>query len=377
MSGRAKRIFYALYRQGPLTKKELQATLNLKLTTLNREMRLLEEKNLLSGAGEAASTGGRKAATYALTPRLYLVGVDLSRTYVRIVLTDLKLQVRSMEAFALSAQDSAQKVLEKTCALTEKMLRESGISAGALLGIGIGSVGPLDRARGILLAPHGFPGTGWDHLSLKTYMEERFSVPCFVDNGANAAVLAEYLFGMGKNKQSVAYIHCGVGIRSAVIKDGRILRTMNDHEDAFGSMAVVLGQDRRSLEELSSLRAVASVLSGGTGPVGVWNEADYRKVLETVPADDEAVRGSLRERAGIFGVGLANFARLLNPDVIILSGPLMLHLELYYRACADAFYGDAPRTAALLSRGGAFQENGIALGAAALVVERLCETGVI
>ena len=191
-------------------------------------------------------------------------------------------------------------------------------------------------------------------------------------------MLAEYLFGIGKNKQSVAYIHCGIGIRSAVIKDGLIIRTMNDQEDAFGNMIMLLQESecKGSIESVSALGAVIHAIAAELklGSDGL-NEENYKAVLENMSKQNEAVQKIIHEKAGFFGIGLSNFARLLAPDVIILSGPLMMNLEEYYRECIDAFYRNYHFADSILfSKGGAFQEDTISIGAAAMVIDHCCQS---
>jgi|GEM_PF-895564 len=380
LDSRTLAILYELCKKGPLTKKEMQSAMRLKLTTLNRAMKALEERNLIVPLGEAESTGGRRAATYDAAHRgLYLIGVDLSRTYVKIVLTNLKLTVLKTDLFFLNEQYSAERTVGAVLSSIERMLRDEGLQRHQILGVGIGTVGPLDREQGTMLNPEGFPNPGWGIVPLKASIEGRLSVPCVVDNGANAAALAEYLFGIGKDKQSVAYIHCGVGIRSAVIKDGRIIRTMNDQEDAFGAMIVLPEAGRRgSIESFSALGAVIRAIAAELG-LGVreLNEENYKEVLENL-GETGAVQKIIRESAGVFGIGLSNFVRLLNPDMVILSGPLMMNLKGYYRECVDAFYRNYRSAGQILfSRGGFFQEDTIAVGSAAMMMEHCCKAGAV
>lgn len=375
-------ILYELYKRGPLTKKEIQSAMNLKLTTLNRAMKSLYERKLIVSLGEAESTGGRKATTYDVAHQnLYLIGVDLSRTYVKIVLTNLKLTILKMNIFLLDEQYSAEKTMNTIIFLIKRMMQEKAIPQNQILGIGIGTVGPLDREQGIMFNPHGFPNPNWGNVPLKEHIESRLSIPCFVENGANAAVLAEYLFGIGKNKQSIAYIHCGIGIRSAVIKDGMISRTMNDQEDAFGNMIVLIQESGRksSIESVSTLgaviHAIAVELKLGRDEL---NEENYKEVLANMPRQNEAFQEVIHERAELFSIGLSNFSRLLNPNVIILSGPLMMNLDGYYRECINAFYKNYHFADTILfSKGGVFQEDTIAMGSAAMVMEKCCKAKVV
>ena len=41
----------------------------------------------------------------------------------------------------------------------------------------------------------------------------------------------------------------------------------------------------------------------------------------------------LMDAAVHFGIGLANYIRLFNPQLIILSGPLIQHSKLFYNEC--------------------------------------------
>lgn len=378
LDSRTLGILYELYRRGPLAKKEIQSAINLKLSTLNRAMKVLEQRKLIVSSGELESTGGRKATAYDVIHQdLYLIGVDLSRTYVKIVLTNLKLSILKMDVFSLNEQYSAEKTISAILVLIERMMQEKAIHKNQILGIGIGTVGPLDRKQGVMLSPQGFPSPDWGNVPLRERIESSLSIPCFVDNGANAAVLAEHLFGIGKNKRSIAYIHCGIGIRSAVIKDGLIIRTLNNQEDAFGNMIMLLPEFgcKGSIESVSALgavvRAIAAELRLGSDELNVEN---YKEVLENMPRQNEVVQKIIHERAEYFSIGLSNFARLLNPDVIILSGPLMINFDEFYRECIDAFNRNYHFADTILfNKGGVFQEDTIAIGSAAMVMDHCCK----
>ena len=90
----------------------------------------------------------------------------------------------------------------------------------AIVGIGIGIVG------------------GFNIKPLYDTLNKELDVPICIDNGANAAVIGEYYFGIGKGKKNIAYINCGVGIRTGIISEGVLIRTINNSEDAFGHMIV-------------------------------------------------------------------------------------------------------------------------------------------
>ena len=86
-----------------------------------------------------------------------MIGVDLSRTYVKIVLTNLKLAVLKADVFPLNEYSSAEKTINDILFLIERMMQENAVSQNQILGIGVGTVGPLDREQGIMLNPAWIP----------------------------------------------------------------------------------------------------------------------------------------------------------------------------------------------------------------------------
>ena len=64
--------------------------------------------------GEYESTGGRKAIEYdASQTGFYVIGIDLSRTYVKIILTNMKLSILKKEEFFMDESYSPKKLLRK------------------------------------------------------------------------------------------------------------------------------------------------------------------------------------------------------------------------------------------------------------------------
>lgn len=90
----AREVFNLVQKQGHLTKSSLVDLTGLKPTTLNRAIKMLEISGLLVESGTGESTGGRKPSLYTVNPlRFAVVGIDISRTYTQVVITDLGMKV--------------------------------------------------------------------------------------------------------------------------------------------------------------------------------------------------------------------------------------------------------------------------------------------
>lgn len=378
LSDRELDILNIIQKKGSITKKDLQITTDVKLTTLNRAMKTLEDNKLIVEVGTCDSTGGRKAVEYAVVESgIYVIGIDISRTYVKLVLSNLRMDILKNEEFSLDYSFSPKKTVKEVSFLIKNFLLGLSIDKREVLGIGIGTVGPMDREHGIILNPKGFFHPGWVNVPLKEMIENELSIPCFIDNGANTAILAEYSIGKGKGLKNVVYIHCGVGIRSAVITDGIIIRAMNDSEDAFAHMIVdVNGEvcicgNHGCIESYASLEAIAKRLKVKIEESLSISEKDndYNEILNFSQLGNELTKEIINKSAEVLGVGIGNLVRILNPQLVILSGPLIMNYDLFYDRAVEIFYkNNCMNNKVEFSKGGELQESVIAIGSCLMVI---------
>lgn len=387
LNNEAKKIFSVIQKNGPVTKNDVSLFTGLKLTTLIRIMQPLLDSGLVVESKIGESTGGRKPVLYDVnTNRFYIIGIDISRTYTQIVVTNLKMQILQKHRFEMDLSCSPEVTLNKIEETVRAFRKELDFNKNVLLGAGIGTVGPLDREKGIVINPVNFEAPGWVNVPLKSMVEEKLNCPAILDNGANAAVLAETYFGAGKGLRNVVYFHCGVGIRTGAMSSGTIIRTLNDTEDAFGHMVIDVDGEECScgnygcIECYSSIHAavkrfVSEIKKGRVTSIAKpLDQINYIDICYGAKNNDLLAMEVLENAAAIMGTGLANFINLLNPGLVILSGPLVNHSELFYNTCIEVAAKKCclnKENTVLFSRGGVFEENVISVGSAALVVESL------
>lgn len=385
LSNESRNIFGIIQKNGPVTKNQLLLFANMKLTTLNRIMEPLEDLKMIVEADVGESTGGRRPVLYDVNPGMYYaVGIDISRTYTKVVLNNLKMELISQQEFLMDESCRPQKTIELISDAVQIMLENLSIDKTCVLGAGIGTVGPLDRKEGVVINPRNFEAPGWVDVPLKKMLERELEIPVIIDNGANTAVLVEYLYGDGREFENIGYFNCGVGIRTGVISSGNIVRTINDAEDAFGHMVIDVNGEKCScgsygcIECYSSINSIvkkfADCLKRGRTTViaKAIEEINYIDICKAAEDGDEVAREVIKDGAVIFGSGLANYISLLNPKIIILSGPLIRHSELFFNVCKDVALRKhylRGQSKIVFNRGGHFKENAMAVGASAMLVE--------
>lgn len=389
----ARNIFGLVQKQGPLTKNRLVQITGMKLTTLNRIMEPLEASGFLVENGTEESSGGRKPSLYSINSNKYVsIGIDISRTYAQVLITSIDMEIKYKKLIAMDESCTPQKTVNDLSLVITEAIENLKLQKQSVLGIGIGTVGPLDRSKGVIINPVNFPAPGWNNVPIKSMVEDKLGLPVFIDNGANTSVLAEYLFGKGKNYGNTSYFICGVGIRTGAISSGIIVRTINDTEDAFGHMVIDVDGDKCTcgnygcIECYSSIPSITnkfvSAMKKGRNSIVIKpvDQINYLDICSAAANGDELAREIIISAATIFGAGLANYINLLSPGLVILSGPLISHSELFYMICTETalkkYYSKAEHKV-YFSKGGCFGDNAISLGAAAMVIEKLLDSRTI
>ena len=355
LDSRTKSILDIIQRFGPLTKNDILIKSKLKLSTLNRDMSELEELKLISSVSIADSTGGRKPTLYDVTRGgYYLIGIDISRTYTQIVVSNLKFETLLEDRVQSDSYSMSQTIIDLPN-LIQNLLRRSQLNVRNFIGIGVGIV------------------HGTDQSMIKTQLETAFDLPIFIDNGANAAVICENHIGSGKGKQNVAYIHCGVGIRTGVISSGVLIRSINNSEDALGHMVIISNnadvdcEDQGCLESLISINAISDKYNRVIKNTNLTKNdyaLSFEEICNLAEAGDATSRKIITEAAHDFSVGLTNFVRLLNPQLVILSGPLIQYSSLFYNESTRLTEINLRTLSSNLSfNSGSFELNSIAIGA--------------
>ena len=215
--------------------------------------------------------------------------------------------------------------MERMCAMALDMTEGCRV-----LGAGVSTGGPLDRARGVLLNPPNLPG--WSGASWTERITRTLGAPAFMENDANACALAEWRWGAGQGCRSMAFLTFGTGLGAGLILDGRLYRgacgmagelghwRLSDYgptgygkEGSFEGFCS--GGGIRQLAETLALRErqKGAPVSMGPGPLTA------RVVAEAAGRGDPLALEALDHVARQLGRGLALLVDLLNPERIVIG----------------------------------------------------------
>lgn len=200
----------------------------------------------------------------------------------------------------------------------------------ALERIGVATAGLIEARTGKVIFSPNLPLSG---IQLMNRLKEGTGREVLVENDANAGAVAEHLFGAGRGSTEMVMITVGTGIGGGIIAGGRLYRGSIGTAGEIGHMVVDPSGPKCGCGRFGCLEAVAS----GTALVA-WVkrriEAGRRSLLEpgteitgqgvaaAARKGDELAMESFQRVGSYLGLGLANIAGILDPQVIVIGGGL-------------------------------------------------------
>jgi glucokinase len=286
-----------------------------------------------------------------LPPKLVL-GIDVGGTKIAAGLVNESAGVISSVTVPTRAAEGYKISLGQVYAAIEKVY-QPGVT-----GIGICAPGPLNPRTGVVLNPPNMPG--WHHVPLRELVAQKFGVPVRLENDANAAGLAETLFGAARGCESVLYVTLGTGIGTGIILGGRIYHGKNGAAAEGGHVTVdYRGGPVCKCGSTGCVEALAS----GTAMAERAQEllADFPATTLRPPVTAEAIGCAanagdalavriLDESALVLGAWLGSMISVLDPEIVVIGGgvarigePLLGRLrQIVPRRTVNQFAGDTP-----------------------------------
>jgi glucokinase len=263
----------------------------------------------------------------------YAVGVDLGGTNVRTALVSRQGRIRCAEARRSDLSRGPAALMDEMAELVQRVIEQGAAAPDGVVGIGVGSPGPLSPSRGLVFKAANLPG--WKNVELRRGITERTGRPTIIDNDANLAAYGEFWAGAGKGADNIVMLTLGTGIGAGVVINGELLHGHFENAAELGHTIVVpngrvcsCGQ-RGCLEQYASASSVARRVVEGikngessilAGMVARNEPFGSRKVVEAAQ-DGDALASRIWDEACYFlAIACANIQHAFNPQRIVLSG---------------------------------------------------------
>jgi len=268
----------------------------------------------------------------------YLVGVDIGGTNIVVgTVAEDGSAVHGVRSAPTLPAEGPQAVLGRIARLVQASIAETEKTAGVprdkVVGVGIGSPGPLDRERGLVLLT---PNLGWRDLPLRDLVSEAVGLPASLDNDANCAVYGEWWVGAARGAKYVVGLTIGTGIGGGIVLDGRIYHGASDVAGEVGHTTIdSTGRlckcgNYGCLEAYASgpaiaARAVEGIVAGVETRLPALAGGDLAKVTaetvyEAARTGDEYALELVKDTAKFLGAGVGNLVNIFNPEIVVIVG---------------------------------------------------------
>lgn len=327
-----------LLAEGPLTRAQLSDRTGVSKVTVSQVLARLEERGLVTVAGEQAGGRGPNAALYAVVrSSAYVAGLYVEFDQVSVAVADVTGQrMADISVDPNGADDPVGLVRDAVAAACES----AGIGLEDLTAVVIGSPGVLDPRTGAPRIAVNLPT--W-HEGVPDALREVLHTPVVIENDVKLAAMAEQADGAAAGLSDFAFVWLGTGLGLAAVIDGQLRRGAGGAAGEIGWMPVhgaplPAGNEHPSKAGLQALAGGFAVHAlaaehGFPGATAADAVAAARAELE----QSGGAGAFFDELAHRVAIGVAAVCVVLDPGLVVIGGTVGMAggAELAARVAAE------------------------------------------
>lgn len=264
----------------------------------------------------------------------YVVGIDLGGTFVKSAIIGEDEEIVSRSECPTGDNLTPENVVKTIAEDVEKNLDRQGIGKDDILGVGIGSPGPVNVETGVIEMAPNFKG--WKNVPMRQMLSDELSMNVKLFNDASSAAYGEFWKGVGSQVSNFIMFTLGTGIGGGIILNNELYTGIDGSAAELGHLTLIPDGpecgcgNRGCLEVLASATAVYhKTLKGieeGAETILRENYNDgtltCKAVYIAATKGDEFATEILAETGRYLGIAAAWMINALNPEMIVYSGGL-------------------------------------------------------
>ncbi|CAG9298214.1 ROK family transcriptional regulator [Celerinatantimonas diazotrophica] len=297
------RILRLVVEQAPISQSGLKKLSGLSMSAVSQATNRLLAKGLIQELGLRRVSMGRPKMLLGLTPDYAnVIGVQLNADRNLIIMTDLSGNLISEQQ--LPSGELSPKQLSDALAKFLNTNRDKHIGA-----IGLAISGLVDPNSGECLRS---TVLNWTRVPIAQQLTERFNIPVYIENDANAMAQASLVFGQLGQAKSAIITTYGQGIGAGIIINRQLYRGNHGTAGEIGSALLADGSGK-VLEDVASTKAILSQLADDP-----FQKTPLQHLQELDHQPSELALEVLTQAGHYLGIALANLATAFDPEVVYL-----------------------------------------------------------
>jgi glucokinase len=262
------------------------------------------------------------------------IGIDLGGTKIQgaLLAEDGTILARAREL--TGNPQSENEVLTNLYHIVGKLL-----PADEPVVLGVGSAGPVDFARQVVISSPNLPFLC--NYPLQKALQDQFSLPTWIENDVKVGAIAELQLGAGQGLRDFFFITLGTGIGGAIISDGHLVHGSGYAAGEIGHLALAPFGPRCGCGKRGCYEALASGTAIGRYVRYALERGRDSELSGLPPKQIDPIQIAAAARHGdrlameafsisayYTGLALSYVTTLLNPGTIIIGGGLAEALDL-------------------------------------------------
>ncbi len=331
-------VLRLIYSAAPLSRAQLASKTGLNKSTISSLVEDLLDRKLIHETGINSIGTGRPATQLEINSNVgAVVGIELGVDFVAVVLADFKGRILGRKQVNADPAASQEKTLGLTQALIDEIMHKSDGMGLKVLGLSFSIPGTIDLEKGILIFA---PNLQWHNVAFRQVFSGSTGLKVFIENDANAAAIAEHLFGVAQHLRDFLFVFAGVGLGGGLFLDGHLYRGIGGYAGEIGHTPIIaepfqkpcrcgnlgcwetyanqLSIVERVQERMTAKRSdlISSLMETQNAPLSI------SIIKQAADEGDSYALESLAEAGMAMGIGLAGLVNIFNPEKIILGGPI-------------------------------------------------------
>ena len=263
----------------------------------------------------------------------YYIGVDLGGTNIAAGVVDVNGNIFCKKSVKTNLPKPEEQLERDIYNLCKSLCEENGYDLNKdIISVGIGSPGSVDGRRGIVWSNVNF---GYENWKIKENLEKLFPVPVFVENDANAAIIAEVMAGNAKGCKNALIVTLGTGVGGGAYLDGEIYAGSNYAGLEVGHIVIEKGGRLCNCGRKGCFEryASATALTRDTKEAmenhkesALWkvcpdiNRANAKTAFDAMEMGDKTAKEVVDTYIEYLSCGLVNLINIFQPEIVCLGG---------------------------------------------------------
>ncbi|MBI5825991.1 MAG: ROK family transcriptional regulator [Chloroflexi bacterium] len=333
-------VLRLIHAQSPISRAQLAGITGLNKSTVSSLVDDLLTRNLILETGSNSGGAGRPATMLEMNSQVGLIiGVELGVDFVSVAVTDFLGNIVWRRREDADPTEDQDKMINQTLGVVKEAMAVGKKKNTRFLGLGLATPGTVDIKEGVLIFA---PNLHWRNVPFGKIFSEQTRLKVFVENDANAAAIAEHLFGTARQCQDFIFVFAGVGIGGGLFLNGKLYRGKNGYAGEIGHSPIMAepsqtvchcgnrGCWETYANQYSIIQRVQARLEVKRTSIIPKLIAEHNSPL-TIPlikqaadAGDREAIDSFAEAGHAMGQGLAGLINIFNPEKIVIGGPLSI-----------------------------------------------------